>query len=57
MNFKIATLNDIEKVLELHAKYQIDTINEEDKKDGFITTAFIKEQMVELITKEQGLKL
>ncbi len=55
MNFKIAKINDIEKVLELHAKYQINTINEEDKKDGFITTAFTKEQMVDLITLEQGL--
>lgn len=55
MDLKIATLNDIEKVLELHVKYQINTINEEDKKDGFITTAFTKEQMVDLIIKEQGL--
>lgn len=55
MDLKIATLNDIEKVLELHDKYQINTINEEDKKDGFITTAFTKEQMVDLITLEQGL--
>ena len=55
MNFKIATIDDIEKVLELHAKYQINTINEEDKKDGFITTAFTKDQMVDLITLEQGL--
>ena len=55
MDLKIATLNDIEKVLELHAKYQINTINEEDKKDGFITTAFTKDQMVDLITLEQGL--
>ena len=55
MDLKIATLNDIEKVLELHAKYQINTINAEDKKDGFITTAFTKDQMVDLITLEQGL--
>ena len=55
MNFKIAQIEDIEKVLELHSKYQIDTIKQEDKKDGFITTAFTKEQMVDLITLEQGL--
>lgn len=55
MNFKIAQIEDIEKVLELHFKYQIDSINEEDKKDGFITTAFTKEQMIDLITLEQGL--
>ncbi|MDD2888754.1 MAG: GNAT family acetyltransferase [Aliarcobacter sp.] len=55
MNFKIAQIEDIEKVLELHFKYQIDSIKEEDKKDGFITTAFTKEQMIDLITLEQGL--
>lgn len=55
MEYKLAKIEDIEKVLELHFKYQIDSINEEDKKDGFITTAFTKEQMIDLITLEQGL--
>lgn len=55
MEYKIAQIEDIEKVLELHFKYQIDTIRQEDKKDGFITTAFTKEQMIDLITLEQGL--
>ena len=55
MEYKIAQIEDIEKVLELHSKYQIDSIRQEDKKDGFITTAFTKEQMVDLITLEQGL--
>jgi GNAT superfamily N-acetyltransferase len=55
MEYKIAQIKDIEKVLELHSKYQIDSIKQEDKKDGFITTAFTKEQMVDLITLEQGL--
>ena len=43
MNFKIANVQDIEKVLKLHFRYQVDSIKEEDKKDGFITTAFTKE--------------
>ena len=55
MEYKIAQIKDIEKVLELHFKYQIDSIKQEDKKDGFITTAFTKEQMIDLITLEQGL--
>ena len=55
MEYKLAKIEDIEKVLALHFKYQIDSIKEEDKKDGFITTAFTKEQMVDLITLEQGL--
>ena len=55
MEYKLAQIEDIEKVLELHFKYQIDSIKQEDKKDGFITTAFTKEQMIDLITLEQGL--
>ena len=55
MTFKIAELSDIDKILELHYKYQVDSILEEDKKDGFVTTAFTKEQLTDLINKEQGL--
>lgn len=55
MLLRIATIDDIKDVLTLHAKYQIDTIEEEDKKDGFITTAFTKEQLTKLIEEEQGL--
>jgi len=55
MEYKIATLEDIDATLKLHAKYQIDTIKEEDKKDGFVTTAFTKEELRELILQEQGL--
>ncbi|WP_019612907.1 hypothetical protein [Psychromonas ossibalaenae] len=55
MELKIAELSDIEATLALHAKYQVDSIDEQDKKDGFVTTAFTKEQLTELITQEQGL--
>jgi hypothetical protein len=55
IEFRNATTNDIEDTLKLHYRYQVDSINEEDKKDGFITTAFDKEQLTELINKEQGL--
>jgi hypothetical protein len=55
MEYKVAELSDIEATLKLHAKYQIDTINEEDKKDGFVTTSFSKEELTELIEQEQGL--
>jgi methionine synthase II (cobalamin-independent) len=55
MNLKLASLEDIEDVLTLHRKYQIDTILEEDKKDGFVTTAFTREQLEKLIQEEQGL--
>jgi len=42
MIYKIADINDIEATLKLHAKYQVDSIKEEDKKDGFVTTPFTK---------------
>lgn len=55
MEYRVATLNDIDRVLELHFRYQVDSIKEEDKKDGFVTTAFSKEELSALINKEQGL--
>ena len=55
MHYKIAELSDIEATLKLHGKYQVDSIAEEDKKDGFVTTAFTKEELTQLIEEEQGL--
>jgi len=55
MQFKIAELSDIDAILKLHAKYHIDGIVEEDKADGFVTTAFTRENLTQLITEEQGL--
>ena len=55
MQYKIAELSDIEATLKLHEKYQIDSIAQEDKKYGFVTTAFTKEELTDLITQEQGL--
>lgn len=57
IELKVATLDDIEETLHLHYKYQIDTISDEDKSDGFITTAFSKEHLANLITQESGLFL
>ena len=55
MTLKVAERSDIDKVLELHYKYQVNSIAEEDKKDGFVTTPFTKEQLTALVDKEQGL--
>jgi hypothetical protein len=55
MTFKIAKTEDIEGILKLHNKYQINHIKEEDKKDGFVTTPFTKEQLKDIIQKEQGI--
>ena len=48
MELKTAELSEID-VLKLYYKYQIDSIKNEDKADGFVTTPFTKEQMIDLI--------
>lgn len=55
MEYRVATRDDIESVLTLHYRYQIDSIAKEDKKDGFVTTPFTYEQLFALIEEEQGL--
>ena len=55
LEYKIAEIKDIEATLELHAKYQVDTINPEDKKDGFVTTPFSTQELTDLIEQESGL--
>ncbi len=55
MQLKIAELKDIENILKLHAKYQLATIAEDDKKDGFVTTGFSKEELTSIIEEEQGI--
>ncbi len=55
MQYKIAELSDISGVLDLHYRYQVDLIPEEDKKDGFVTTAFTEEQLTDLVNEEKGL--
>jgi len=55
MEYREAKIEDIEGVLALHKKYQLDTIKEEDKKDGFVTTTFSKDELYKLIIEEKGL--
>ncbi|WP_294962817.1 GNAT family acetyltransferase [Sulfurimonas sp.] len=55
MIYRLAKLDDIEKILKLHFRYQVDSIKEEDKADGFVTTAFTTKQLTSLINEEQGL--
>lgn len=55
IEFRHAENHDIDEILKLHYRYQVNSINEEDKKDGFITTAFDEAQLSELINQEQGL--
>jgi len=55
IELKVATLENVAEVLALHYKYQVDSISEEDKKDGFITTAFTESHLIRLIEDESGL--
>lgn len=55
MQFKVAEIEDIADVLKLQYKYHINSIDDEDKKDGFITTAFSEMQLENLIGMERGL--
>lgn len=55
LELKIAELSEVEDVLELHYRYQVDSMAEEEKKDGFLVTPFTIEELTNLINKEKGL--
>lgn len=55
MQLKVATLKDVDSILNLHNKYQVDSIQEQDKKDGFVTTPFTKEELADIINQENGI--
>jgi hypothetical protein len=55
MQLKIADTSDVDDVLELHNRYQVNSIAEEDKKDGFVTTPFTHQELTDIIVKEKGL--
>lgn len=57
MDYRNATLDDIPAVEKLQKKYQVSTISDEDRPDGFVTTLFTREQFKELIEKENGLAI
>lgn len=57
IEYRNAKIEEIDQIYNLQKKYHIDTISEEDKKDGFVTTLFTKEQFKSLIEKEQGLHI
>ena len=57
MEVRLAKLGDMEGVKELLRKYHRDTISDEDRPDGFVTTAITDEQLAELIEKEKGVTI
>jgi hypothetical protein len=50
----VATKKDIDGVLALQSKYLISNLSDEEKKEGFVTTPFLVEQ-IEQIIQEDGL--
>ena len=57
MTVRLATIEDMEGVKALLRKYHRDTISEEDRPDGFVTTAITDEQLTKLIEKEKGVTI
>lgn len=57
MIYRNATLADIPQIEELQKRYHVSFMNEEEKKNGFVTTLFTKEQLSELIEQEDGISL
>ena len=55
--YRNATIEDISKVEELQKKYHVNTISDEDRPNGFVTTLFTEEQFKELIEEENGLAI
>lgn len=52
-----AEIKDIDGIKSLLRKYHRDTISDEDRSDGFVTTAITDEQLTELIEKENGVMI
>lgn len=57
MEYRNATLKDIQSVSELQTRYHISTISGVDRPDGFVTTLFTEQQFKDLIQKENGLAI
>jgi hypothetical protein len=55
MRYRHAQISDLEEILVLYYKYQIDSISEVDKPSGFVTTPFTYQQLQKLIEEENGL--
>ena len=55
VQLKNAEASEIEEVLRLHYKYHIDFLTDEPRADGFLTTPFTKDHMLDLINNEDGL--
>lgn len=57
MDYRNAKIEDIPAISKLQERYHVDTINEEDRPDGFVTTLFTEDQFQALIEEENGLAI
>ena len=57
MLYRNATVADIPQIESLQKRYHVSFVNEEEKKNGFVTTLFTPEQLTELIEQEDGISL
>ena len=57
MIYRNATIADIPQIEELQQHYHVSFLSEEEKKNGFVTTLFTREQLTELIETEDGISL
>ncbi|MDY3052774.1 MAG: hypothetical protein SOR89_06360 [Ndongobacter sp.] len=54
MIYRLAEIKDCEGIKALLRKYHKDTISDEERPDGFVTTAITDEQLTMLIEQEHG---
>ena len=57
MLISLAEFQDIDDILHLHYLYHLNSINEEDKAHGFVTTPFTRAQLERLIGEEEGITI
>lgn len=55
MEMRIANVNDIDGVIRLQQQYHINSIQDTERAQGFVTTAFTSQQLRDLIEQENGL--
>ncbi|SDI41734.1 GNAT family acetyltransferase [Propionivibrio dicarboxylicus] len=55
MKITVASARDVDDVLVLQKKYHVNSVSDEDRSSGFVTTLFTKEQLTALILGEEGL--
>ena len=55
MESRLANMSDLEGVLRLQQQYHISALSDSERADGFVTTSFSRQQLEDLVSREQGL--